>query len=81
MFTTTFKGIFGLDTQNLKDLRCAHAIEWGSFKPHKDIQLNNSHYSYSFHMRIFRDTTYAADNMPRRAPKTDRDFKSNLPMN
>ena len=72
---------FGLDAWNLKDLRFMHASEWNSFKTHRCIQLNNSHYSYSFHMKNFRDTTCAAGNVTCRAPKIDRYFESNLPMN
>ena len=65
----------------MKDSHFAHANEWSSFKSHMHAQLNNSHYSYSFHVNFYRDTACVAGNVPYYTPKNDRDFDSNPPTN
>ena len=75
------KALFGLELWNLKDFCFVYASERSIFKPHKGIQLNNSNYSHSFHMIIFRHATYVIGNVSCCKPKIDRKFHSNPPMN
>ena len=58
------------------------ASQHSHFWPHADIgQINNADESTSFHINLFRDTTYLSGKTPHSIPTNVVEFHSNSPQN